>query len=189
MTPIVGVLAVIGALLLAVVRALVVDEAKGRLQRRIAADVEATIASLPPDLQEEWGEEWRADLDALRSMPFAALVYAHNLRRSGRTLIAERVPSPVATAAVPRSRRPGLGARAVQRMTRRVAGRQRPLGVVSRDDLERVKAVQVRIAPAVIGAGMVVVALDDIGPLQIVALILMSSGLSVALFERRRSRR
>jgi hypothetical protein len=85
-----------GGLVLLVVRSLAVDEVKGRLQHRVRVSVEATIDALPPDLQAEWGEEWRAELDAVITMPFAAAQFAHGLRRSARELVADPAYTPAA---------------------------------------------------------------------------------------------
>jgi len=64
-------LAVVG-LLIIVLKALAVDEVRGRVQRRIRQKLEATIESLPEEIQDEWADEWRAELAYLISMPIAA---------------------------------------------------------------------------------------------------------------------
>lgn len=69
-----------------IAKALLVDEARGRLQRQIRADVEATIAALPIELQEEWGDEWRAELAAVISMPWTATKFARGLRQAADRL-------------------------------------------------------------------------------------------------------
>jgi hypothetical protein len=70
-----------------IVRALLVDEARGRIKRRVIANVETTIASLPEDLQAQWAEEWRAELAATIDMPLAAALFAQGLRRSAAELV------------------------------------------------------------------------------------------------------
>jgi hypothetical protein len=99
MTALVLIFGVLGATVVAISRALLADEARGRIHRHAAASVEATIASLPPGLQEEWADEWRADLDEYRSMPLTALVFARNLRVAVRQLVDEPVPAPAEVAA------------------------------------------------------------------------------------------
>jgi DNA-binding CsgD family transcriptional regulator len=69
-------------ILVAIARAFAVDEARGYLQNRVRANVEATIASLPPELQEEWGDEWRAEIAAVISMPLTAIRFARGLRKT-----------------------------------------------------------------------------------------------------------
>jgi hypothetical protein len=77
------------ALALTILKALAMDEVRGRIQRHISASIEATIASLPPDLAAEWAEEWRAELAAVKSMPVAAARLARGLRHSASQLIGE----------------------------------------------------------------------------------------------------
>ncbi len=74
-------------LVVLVVKALIVDEARGRVQRRVAASLEATIASLPIEIQEEWAEEWRGELAAAISMPWTAFAYVRNVRESAEQLV------------------------------------------------------------------------------------------------------
>jgi hypothetical protein len=83
-------LAAVAALVVAIGRALALDEVRGRLQQRIRAHVESTIASLPSDLQAEWAEEWRAELEATISMPLAAIWFARNLSRGAVELSGDR---------------------------------------------------------------------------------------------------
>jgi hypothetical protein len=95
--------AIIGGVVLLIVRAFAVDEVRGRVQRHIKATVEATIASLPQELQEEWADEWRAELAAVISMPLTAARYARGLRRAAAELAGEqpgvaRVRGPLARA-------------------------------------------------------------------------------------------
>lgn len=86
-----------GTLFATVIRGLALDEAKGRIQKWVSEDVEATIASLPPELQADWAEEWRAERDALTKMPVSAVIWARGLRHSARELIAESAVAPVST--------------------------------------------------------------------------------------------
>lgn len=88
---------VLGGAFIVIARALLVDEASGRIRRRVKESVEATIVSLPRELQEEWAEEWRADLDELLSMPLTALIYVRNLRAAARELVGEWEPVPAPT--------------------------------------------------------------------------------------------
>jgi hypothetical protein len=74
------------AFLLALLRALALDEVRGRIQRRVEASVEATISSLPSELQEEWADEWRAELAAMKSMPLSAVAFARGLRQTALQL-------------------------------------------------------------------------------------------------------
>jgi hypothetical protein len=78
-------------LVAAIARALAVDEVRGYIQRRIAARVDAIIASLPTDLQREWGDEWRAELGGLIATPIRAVFFARGLRRSAFELTRGRV--------------------------------------------------------------------------------------------------
>jgi hypothetical protein len=79
------------ALVAAIARALAVDEVRGYIQRRIAASVDAIIASLPTDLQQEWADEWRAELGGLISTPIRAMLFVLGLRRSAFELTRGRV--------------------------------------------------------------------------------------------------
>lgn len=90
------------ALMFAVLRALFVDETRGRIQRHAINSVEATIASLPLDLQEEWADEWRAELDAKVMMPLTALLFAQGLRRTARQLLNAPITVPVGATRAPR---------------------------------------------------------------------------------------
>jgi hypothetical protein len=81
---IIGTLAVLAG---ALARALVVDEIRGYIQRRITASVNATIESLPSDLQQKWADEWRAELGSTISSPLAAARFAIGLRRSSLDLV------------------------------------------------------------------------------------------------------
>ncbi len=81
------------AVALVIVKALAVDEVRGRIQRRVAERLEATIATLPPELQREWADEWRAELRTVISMPIAAARLARGLRLSASELAGERCHS------------------------------------------------------------------------------------------------
>lgn len=72
---------------LAILRRLAVDEVSGRFEKRISKHLEATIASMTPELQGEWAEEWRAELAGVLSMPLTAVRCARGLRRSARELM------------------------------------------------------------------------------------------------------
>jgi len=100
----------VGSFVFAVLRALLVDETRGRVQRRVEASVEATIASLPAHLQAEWADEWRAELAATNSMPFTAARFARGLRHTANQLIEQRACSPIyaANRVSPDGRRNGL---------------------------------------------------------------------------------
>lgn len=116
----------VGGIAVAVARALVVDEAKGQLRRRTAASVERTIDSMSLELQEEWAEEWRADLAKIESMPFTALRFAANLRRTARELTRERELATVAETALGARGRRAFGEssgprRAIARLTAEAA--------------------------------------------------------------------
>lgn len=86
MTPLLVVGGVVIAFILALLRALAMDELRGRIQRQVEASVEATISALPIELQEEWAEEWRAELDAMKSMPLSAIAFARGLRHTALQL-------------------------------------------------------------------------------------------------------
>lgn len=96
MSALVVIVGVMVAALVVIGRALLVDETRGRIRRHATASVEATIASLPRELQDVWGEEWRADLQEVLSMPLTALLYARNLRVAARELVGDQglVPAP-----------------------------------------------------------------------------------------------
>jgi len=55
MSVVIIVLAAAVTLAVIVVKALAVDEVKGRLQRHLRARLEATIAAMPEELQAQWG--------------------------------------------------------------------------------------------------------------------------------------
>jgi hypothetical protein len=69
----------------------VLDLRHGRLLalRLARSDIEATIASMPAELRDDWGEEWLAELEAVVEMPMMALFFALGLRRAARRLCEE----------------------------------------------------------------------------------------------------
>jgi hypothetical protein len=73
-------------IVLTISKTLAVDEVRGHMQRRIIANVEATIDSLPQELAAKWAEEWRGDLAMLLDMPVTAALYARGLRQSANQL-------------------------------------------------------------------------------------------------------
>ena len=82
------------AVALVIVKALAVDEVRGRIQRRVAERLEATIATLPArTCSVEWADEWRAELRTVISMPIAAAPLARGLRLSASELAGERCHS------------------------------------------------------------------------------------------------
>ncbi|MGB7684357.1 MAG: hypothetical protein WBL45_01075 [Solirubrobacterales bacterium] len=118
---IIGVLAaVILALAVAVFRALAIDEVRGRIQRRVEESVEATLASLPEEQQAEWGDEWRAEVAAMKSTPFTAIAFARGLRHTAGQLAGDPALAP-AGATPARSGAWGLRLPAVGDRLRRVA--------------------------------------------------------------------
>lgn len=84
------ILTFVGAVAALLTRALAIDEVKGRIQRRITAHLDATIAGLPDELQAEWAEEWRADLAMVITMPLTATQFVRDVRRITGELVAER---------------------------------------------------------------------------------------------------
>jgi DNA-binding NarL/FixJ family response regulator len=89
----VAMLGVIALLILGVIaaiaKAFAVDEARGYFQNRVRADVEVIIASLSPELQEEWADEWRKELAAMISMPLTAIRFVRGLRQSAASLVGQ----------------------------------------------------------------------------------------------------
>jgi hypothetical protein len=72
MNVLLAIVGLVAAIALTILKALAMDEIRGRIQRHIRASVESTITSLPPELAAEWADEWRAELAAVISMPVAA---------------------------------------------------------------------------------------------------------------------
>jgi hypothetical protein len=109
---------VIGGAVAVVIRALLVDETRGRIRRRVTAGVEATIASLPQELQDEWGEELRADLEEVLPMPLTALLYARNLRLAAQELVDREEPALAGALAASQPGERGSGRRLSDRRSR-----------------------------------------------------------------------
>jgi hypothetical protein len=86
-------------LFVALLRGVAVDEARGRVERRITESVESKIAALPPQLQDEWADEWRAELAAVISMPITAAQFARGLEDSIGDLLADAAFAPTTTRA------------------------------------------------------------------------------------------
>lgn len=91
-----------GALLLivlAIVRSLVVDEAKGRLWDLSGALVHRAVMRQPESHRDEKRKEWMGELDAQRGKPLSALRWSWNLYRSRRStaheLRADRESTPL----------------------------------------------------------------------------------------------
>lgn len=116
------------ALIVGLVRALALDEIRGRMQRRAEASVEATIASLPPHLQEEWGPELRAELAAMRSMPLTAISFASGLRQTIGQLEEASLPVPADSGVGKAGLVGGAGSQTVSRYAQKVSGRLRGRG-------------------------------------------------------------
>jgi len=79
---------VAGALLLivlAIVRSLLVDEAKGQLADLAGSLVERAVLRLPEGRQEEKRDEWMGELEVQRGKPLSALRWSWNLYRSRRS--------------------------------------------------------------------------------------------------------
>lgn len=76
------------ALLVLVLRSIATDEVRALIERHIADRVEASIAALPPELRDEWADEWRAELASMRSTPVRAAKFARGLRQSAVELTA-----------------------------------------------------------------------------------------------------
>lgn len=123
MTILLGLLGFAAAIALFAVRGLLGKEIQGRVERRITASVEATIASMPPELQAEWADEWRADLcELINKMPISAALFARNVRLSAKELVS--VPALAAAGAEANQSmvQPGGLKRAARR---KLAGRRR----------------------------------------------------------------
>ena len=112
-------------LIVLVLRSLALDEVRGRISRRTDASVERTIASMPPELQAEWADEWRGELAAIRAMPFSSLALARNLRKTAAQLVAA---SELATAGPGSATVPG----GRQRKRRSLTGTDRAAAMVAR---------------------------------------------------------
>jgi len=84
---------VLGSLVLIVLRSVVADEMKGRIQRIITGSLENTIAALPPHVQDEWADEWRAELAAIIAMPLSAAFWVRSVSRSTPQLVVDSAVS------------------------------------------------------------------------------------------------
>ena len=104
MNVLLAIVGLVAAIALTILKALAMDEIRGRIQRHIRASVESTITSLPPELAAEWADEWRAELAAVISMPVAAARLGRGLRHSASELIGEPPFAPVDTRAGPSQR-------------------------------------------------------------------------------------
>jgi len=91
----------------------------GRIERRITECVEATIATLPPELQDEWANEWRAELATMISAPATAGLFARGLRRSASDLLADRAPASAGTGGRMRSNSPQIASTLIGRVAQR----------------------------------------------------------------------
>jgi hypothetical protein len=136
------------ALLLIVLRALAVDEVRGRLRRRQTARLEATIESLPDEVKAEWADEWRAELASVIDMPLAAMMFVRGVRRSAYELVADPalVPSGAEPTARPRSVR--LRERAASAWGRFSPGRASRRRRSPTSEIERVLRAGLRLVAA-----------------------------------------
>lgn len=83
------------AVVVLVLKGLAVDEVRGRIERRITDRLEATIASIGPELQAAWGDEWRAELATVIKMPVTAAGLVRGLRAAARQLSADHAEGDV----------------------------------------------------------------------------------------------
>jgi hypothetical protein len=82
-------IAVVGATFAIAVRVLVSSSGRPFALRVARSDIAETIASMPAELQDDWGEEWLAELEAVVAKPMTALSFAFGLRLAARRLCAE----------------------------------------------------------------------------------------------------
>ncbi len=104
MTDLLLILAFLGGIALMVVRALAVDEVRGRIQRRQWARLEKIIEQMPVELREAWAEEWRGELAAAIAMPLTAAKFIRGVQKSAADLVGEPAAVPSAID-VPRGER------------------------------------------------------------------------------------
>jgi hypothetical protein len=97
--PLLFIAVVVGAIIWAVAKALLLDEIRGRIYRRTQENVKTVLESMTPELQAEFESEWLAELDSVKSMPFSALRFARGVRQSAAELMCDPALAP---AAVPR---------------------------------------------------------------------------------------
>lgn len=76
------------AVVVATLRALAIDEVRVRLARRTQAKLEVIISTLPPEVQETWGEDMRTELAAINAAPLLARAFVRGVRRSASQLAA-----------------------------------------------------------------------------------------------------
>jgi hypothetical protein len=126
----------------AIVRALLIDQVRGQIQRHVTESVEATIASLSAERQAEWGDEWRAELAAIIAMPVTAARFARGLRTRANELAGE--PAMGAMHRSSRSVQQHIGA------TRRVVGIVERRSHILKRPTRRVLAV-VNVVSVVVG--------------------------------------
>ncbi len=171
----------------ALARALLIDQVRGQIQRHLTQSVESTIATLPDDLQAEWGDEWRAELAACIVMPVTAARFARGLRARAHKLVDDLEPAvPTKVSSHRGGRWPPLP-RAVS--VRRILPRGL-LGacerVLSRVDMSFVANVAARAAAVV---GLLVVAGRVVGLLVVAGGVVAVGGVVVGPDVIRRLRR
>jgi hypothetical protein len=162
----------------AIVRALLIDQVRGQIQRHLTQSVESTIASLPDDLQAEWGEEWRAELSACILMPVTAARFARGLRARAHKLVDDLEPAVPPKASSHRGRhwRPLPRVVSVRRILPRelLAGRKR---VLARVDMSVVASV----ASVVVAAAFACVVLFFVGGSAVAAVVVAAAAVFVVL--------
>jgi cell division protein FtsW len=77
---------IVGGLVVAVIRALFVDEVKWILEQRATRRLDATIGGLPAEMRDRWADGWRAQFSSLVSLPLTALRFELAVRRMPGTL-------------------------------------------------------------------------------------------------------
>lgn len=80
------IISLLGGVAILVLKSLAVDQLRGYVKQRILASLEATIHALPPELQAEWADEWRAEMAAAIEMPLSAALLARGISNSGQRL-------------------------------------------------------------------------------------------------------
>ena len=157
MTVLLVIVAALGAFVLAVLRGLATDEARGRIRRYVVSRVDATIASMPAELRAEWEEEWRADAEAALTMPLTAVLFPRGLRQSAGSLPAEWLALAVTAA-------PAKSGDGCPQGSRHQFGLTPPAQVVKRTfDIVVAAVALVSLAPAFLVLA-VAVKLDSPGP-------------------------
>lgn len=97
--------AIVGSIVVALGRALLIDETKGRVQRRAQRRLERAIRELPPDLQAAWSVTWREQFAAIVTMPLTAAQYVRAIRRLPRSLDEAELAVERAIASLPAEQR------------------------------------------------------------------------------------